>query len=315
MNTKQIIKKSTLASAMLLAASSVAQAGALGISIVEMDKLLFSQGGTTLDRITNFSALDYTSDSNTDIDLNGVFQSDSDFSSNGAPMDLYNCLGDCTNYNDNDFTGSILSGAFGYPNNNFALADSKEGGSPINNVGGFAPDAGASLANASQAGVVGDSEGSSSSNNGLQAAWKFTGISGVIDITFDLTLYLETLVEIDDIFPTKATADYTISFSICDDSVPFSGCPNVWEDGLLGGKASNAPSANGSPRIIGGGWGTPSVSSQTFNTTSLDADKKYQLTATITTKADVVSVPEPTTLALLGIALLGFGATRKRRAA
>ncbi|MCF6355918.1 MAG: PEP-CTERM sorting domain-containing protein [Candidatus Polarisedimenticolaceae bacterium] len=315
MNTKQIIKKSALAGAMFLGVSGVAQAGALAISIVEIDNLLFSQGGAVLEYPTNFSALAYTSDSNVDVDLNGASLSDSDFSSNGAPMDLYKCLGDCTTYNDNDFTGAILSGTSGYPNNNFALADSREGGSPIDGVGGFGSGLGASLANASQAGVVGDSEGSSSSNNGLQAAWTFTGISGAIDITFDLKLYLETLVEIGDIFPTKAAADYTISFSICDDSVQFSGCPEYWSESLVGSKSSIAPSGNGNPHVIGDGWGIPSDTNQVFTTDALDVDKKYQLTARITTAADVVSVPEPTTLALLGIALLGFGAARKRRTA
>ena len=306
MNTKQIIKKTALAGAILFAASSTAQAAALSSSVVEINNLIFSQGGTTLST-GDFSSLGYTSNADADVKLTGYADvSATGFSSNATPIDLYSCLGDCSLYTDNQFAANTLSSA-DLPMANYSIADQLENGAPISGLG-TAP-LGVTLGNASQAGVGGFAVGSSTSNNVLGATWTFSGISGTIDISYTMDWYLETFVSAFARFPTSAQANYEVTWEITDVAGNL-----LWEAEMSESSSSTAPWHNNIPRL-GAGMTLDTASNQavTLTTAALDVDTTYTLSGVIQTTADVTSVPEPATLALLGISLLGFGAVRKRR--
>ncbi len=317
MNTKQIIKKSALAGAILIGTSSVAQAGALASSVVELEDLFFSkEDGTTLNTNDFKSSLTYSSHSDTSVFLTGyaAASSTSNSSDPTIAMDLYDCIGDCSLYSDNEFTSNILSSADGVPFTNYSIADQYELGSPIEGMGLT----GANLGNASQAAVNPDAVGSSTSNNVLGATWEFSNYSGIINIDFNLSYYLETYVSIDGLASTNAHASYEVSWDL------YHAGQRIWTSALEQTLVSQSPWHNGTAHtgcIIGMtpcttmGVDNPETIAINLVTGPLSAEFVYTLSATVQTTADVQAVPEPTTLALLGIALLGFGAARKRRTA
>ncbi len=317
MNTKQIIKKTALAGAILVGTSSAAQAGALASSVVELNNLTFSKTGGAILHTNDLAGLTYSSHSDTSVSLTGYASAVSTASSTNptVAMDLYDCLGDCTLYTDNQFTANTLSSADGVPFTNYSIADQYELGSPIDGMGLT----GANLGNASQAGVNPDAIGSSTSNNVLGATWAFSGYSGTIDIDFDLDYYLETFVTADALPPTNAHASYEVTWDL------YSQGQLLWTSSIDQTLFSDSPWANGTAYtgcIIGTGIpcttmgiDAPQNASIKLTTISMNAGQAYSLSATVETTADVEAVPEPTTLALLGISLLGFGAARKRRAA
>ena len=306
----------------LFSAGSV-QADALAVSVLQINNLIFSQGGTALD-ITDFTkGITYTSTADISaqlgntIDSPGLQQTNSASTIDMAPA----CVGACPAIVDNAFP--ILSSTFGNPSSQFAAADQNQVGSPI--TGLLPPPVGADIESAAYVSLIGQDAGSSTGNNNLNSSWAFSNVSGTIDVDFDATAYLEAFVSSDSLFPSFATASYSVSFSLTEvDTV--TGVSTLLDDWVVGNEASdpftlnttrsaNSPVFNGIPLFAGSALGAANTGHFTYTTQALVATNLYQLSARATTNADATMVPEPGMIALLGAGLLGLGFSRKRREA
>ncbi len=336
------IKKTALNSAIALAISATAvtfntaQAGALATAVVQLTNFTISHtGGAIVDK-SEFTSLQFTSSADTSASFNGVSAPSGTHNPTASfSSDLYSATTGAT-VADNLFPA--LSSATGAPDGNYAVGDQLESGSPIS---GFYQDSaglittpttpgatpvttGATLKNASYVSINTSGAGSAASNNGLEAKFKFSGISGGLDFNFDISAYLEAFLTPGQAVPSSASASFSVVFSLTDLTNPFAGeqvlNTGTSTNGLtgLGGTfaktgAANAP-GSGITGAFGFAPGTPYTDTFTLHTASLNAAHTYQLSARIQTAADAVAVPAPNVLALLGTGLLGFGFTRKQRA-
>ena len=338
-------KNKLLSSAIVLSLSagsavfSTAQAGAFAESIVEISNLTFTNRSTaTLLNKSDFLTDSFTSSANTLATLNSSSTTDDAPIAGRFNSDLFSIKGAPTGgYSDNDFT--IYSGS---PAGNFAIGDQLESGSP---VGGYFVDAagtivpstdpgaiavttGATLKNASYVGLEDAGDGSADSNNGLEAKFQFTGFSGIIDIDFGISAYLETFLDIGAAIPSAASASFSVIFSLKE--VLPSGLPGLTPEliqttgtsgtgifdpisgSFIQTSSASAPGAGFGTGFVGFGAGVPFVDTFHLETALLDSSREYQLSARILTAADAAAVPEPSLLALMGLGLLSITAIRKR---
>ena len=335
---KPTLKKTALAAvtAGLLGAfvSSGAQASVLATSLIEQTNLLFSNAdtGEILDFNDDFGGnLTFTSTADTFVQLDG-FGTDSGTATNPPtnPIDLPAiCVGNGCNPILPNNTYPVLSGpAVG----NYSAADQNETGAPITGLPGFSDPA--TVNNASYIGIDDISAtGSATANNNLNSSFVFTVTSPIaVQIDFDATAYLEAFVSSDEEFPGFSTAAYNLDFSIADlgagGATVFDWAPDGQAGGISGGTENSDPftlnatvSLNaplpGDINNTGGihTVGTASTGFFSATTNVLTPGVLYQLSARNTSEADAgrFAVPEPSTLALLGLGFLGMGATRMRR--
>jgi len=296
------------------------QADALAVSVLQINDLTFSKtGGGTLD-ISDFGGgITYTSTGDVSAQLGATTVTDNGNTVSASTIDLAPvCVGTCPAVADNAFP--IFSAGTGNPSSQFAAADQYQAGSPITGIG--AP-VGASIEAASYVSLIGQDDGSSTGNNNLNSSWVFTGYAGSIDIDFTATAYLEAFVSADSIFPSFATASFSVVFTlvnlstggtVVDDWTVGSTAPSGDEPfDLNSTRSANSPFANGLPLFAGSALGVANVGDFHYTSSLLNADDAYQLSARANTSADAAMVPEPGMIALLGAGLLGLGFSRKRR--
>ncbi|MDF1643146.1 MAG: EDSAP-1 family PEP-CTERM protein [Pseudomonadales bacterium] len=303
----------------LFSAGSV-QADALAVSVLQINNLEFSQGGTLLDIADFNNAITYTSTADISAQLGATVLNDSGSTISASTIDLAPaCVGTCPAIVDNAFP--IFSSLTSDPSSQFAAADQNQVGSPIT---GLNAATGADIESAAYVSLIGQDSGSSTGNNNLNSNWTVSNVNGSIDVDFDATAYLEAFVSSDSIFPSFATASYSVVFTLSDLSLGGTLVDN-WVVGstvdadnpfsLNTTRSANSPFANGIPLYAGSSIGVANSGHFSYATSSLDSTHTYQLSARATTNADATMVPEPGMIALLGAGLLGLGFSRKRREA
>ena len=194
---------------------------------------------------------------------------------------------------------------------NFSYSVSNEVGSPISNFNSSA--ANADLHNASYASLdtLNGTAGTSSSSTLTSTVAFKLATATALTFSFDVGAYVAAFLSLD--AAESASAAWSITFTLIkEDDNSFAALfsrGNAISNNRPGSGVSNTGAANSS--LTGNLLNLTATSFDTFGV--LEDNKNYLLTANISTRTQVErSVPEPETLALLGIGLLGMGFSSRK---
>jgi len=273
-----------------------AQADVLATSVIELSNLTFNHtGGAALNAATDFSFLTFQNTGAEAVTYTGT--ANQNLSGIGTPLDLpLICNGGGCG------TSGLTNNGFqplATVTGNFAAADQNEKGSPILGLG---QPLGATVSSGAWGQVqTGANVGNANANNGLQARFTFaTNFTGSVDITGNYDYFWKLLLGAGELPGSIAHSSGVVHFGVVDLTTGLT----VLDFNPLG---LNWDFSFNGPGPIAFGDSNSGSFSTTF---AVVAGNNYQLTAREVTLAEVTRAPEPGTLALFALGLLGFALPR-----
>jgi hypothetical protein len=314
------------AAALGLGVAGTAQADALATSILQLNNLEFNDptSGAIITNGVNVVVVGFTQNASASATLNGVTQDSGTVV--GVGIDIApQCVGACGDARLADNVFGVFSTALGDPAINVSSADQREAGSPVANIGLPTP---ATVEASSITSLVDGGAGNAHAQNGLTAQFDFivTG-TGTVEINFDALAYLEAFVTPGGL-GENAQATYSTSFRLTQNvggvqNTIFTWAPDGLPGGIVGGVEVLDPftlNANvasidpaGGVSAVGAAVGVKNAGAFQALTPVLLAGQRYTLSASMDTDVIAVAIPEPATLGLFSLALLGMGAALRRR--
>lgn len=298
--------KSLLAITLGLGALSSAQADSFASAILDINNFRLLHSGGAAYSATDFTTLTGTNDAHATGELNGVFANDAQsfgILSGTNPDVAHQCVGACFPKVENDFTPFPFPppgpGTFGYADQNLTGSSIDIGAVP----------AGAHADTRADAALLSNGTASGNSDVGTSTTFAFIlGASDTMTVAFDGTPFSQAWVSAGATPTTNANARLSWSMQIV----------NLTTGGTVFAYAplelnalSNVSRTDGAP-----GTTTYNPGAAFFSATTplLAAGNTYQITIQHNTLANALqTVPEPASLAIFGLGLLGLSAVGRRR--